>query len=76
MKRTQIYLTEKENKSLKDISKIYGKSKSEIIRDAVDKHIERILGGNKIEILRTAAGMWKERNDLPDFQKLRKEWDR
>ncbi len=27
-------------------------------------------------ILREAAGMWKERADLPDYQALRKEWER
>lgn len=26
--------------------------------------------------LREAAGMWKERTDLPDFASLRTEWDR
>ena len=27
-------------------------------------------------ILREAAGMWKDRTDLPDYQALRKEWER
>jgi hypothetical protein len=27
-------------------------------------------------ILDRVAGIWKNRDDLPDFEKLRKEWDR
>ncbi|MCK4776742.1 MAG: CopG family transcriptional regulator [Actinomycetia bacterium] len=76
MKRTQIYLTDKENRSLKAISSLYGKSKSEIIREAIDNHIEQIHTGNKMGIINSAAGMWKNRNDLPDFQEARKDWDR
>ncbi len=28
------------------------------------------------DLIRAAAGMWKDRRDLPDFDKLRAEWDR
>lgn len=28
------------------------------------------------ESLKAAKGLWKDRDDLPDFDKLRKEWDR
>lgn len=32
--------------------------------------------GDWRESLRKAKGIWKDRNDLPDFDKLRKEWSR
>lgn len=28
------------------------------------------------EALKRVEGMWKDRDDLPDFQELRREWDR
>ena len=42
MKRTQVYLTEPENKSINEIiKKNGGGSKAEIIRRALDEYIEK-----------------------------------
>ena len=61
MVRTQIYLTERQRDELAAIAKTAGKKQSELIREAV---------------LREAAGIWKDRTDLPDFKATRAEWDR
>lgn len=76
MIRTQIYLTERQRDQLAALSKMYGKKQSELIREAVDNLIERKGQEGRDAILREAAGLWKDREDLPDFKKLRKEWDR
>jgi len=76
MVRTQIYLTEKQRKELLAISKAVGKKQSELIREAVDNLIEKSCNSRRESILRQAAGIWKDRTDLPDFEKIRKEWDR
>jgi hypothetical protein len=76
MIRTQIYLTKRQRTELTTISKILGKKQSELIREAVDRLIEQ-AGNSRREItLREAAGIWKDRTDLPDFKKIRTEWDR
>lgn len=49
---------------------------SELIREAVDGFLDRYGEGNRQELLRGARGMWKDRDDLPDFEALRREFDR
>ncbi|MDW7761924.1 MAG: CopG family transcriptional regulator [Acidobacteriota bacterium] len=76
MVRTQIYLTGRQRDELAAIAKTVGKKQSELIREAVDRLIDE-EGRNRREIvLREAAGIWKDREDLPDFRAMRAEWDR
>jgi hypothetical protein len=76
MIRTQIYLTDRQRSELAAISKNLGKKQSELIREAVDRFIDQAGHSRREVILREAAGMWKDRTDLPDFKALRSEWDR
>jgi hypothetical protein len=76
MIRTQIYLTEKERSALNSIAAQSGKKQSELIREAVDNLIASYSQIRRRKILDRVAGIWKNRDDLPDFEKLRKEWDR
>lgn len=76
MIRTQIYLTERQRAELTAISKILGKKQSELIREAVDRLIDQTENSRRDVVLREAAGIWKDRTDLPDFKKIRTEWDR
>ena len=76
MVRTQIYLTEHQRDELAAIAKSVGKKQSEIIREAVDRFIDQAGPSRRELVLREAAGIWKERSDLPDFKKIRSEWDR
>ncbi len=76
MVRTQIYLTERQRAELAIISKTLGKKQSELIRDAVDHLIDQSSPSRREAVLREAAGIWKDRTDLPDFKTTRAEWDR
>ena len=76
MVRTQIYLTERQRAELSSIAKKLGKKQSELIREAVDRLIDQESRSRREAVLRAAAGMWKDREDLPDFRATRHEWDR
>ncbi len=75
MIRTQIYLTERQREELAAIAKTKGKKQSELIREAVDQLINQESLHRKQVILRKAAGIWKDRTDLPDFRSMRADWD-
>jgi hypothetical protein len=76
MVRTQIYLTERQRDELAAIAETSGKKQSELIREAVDQLIGQAGSGRKEVVLRQAAGVWKDRKDLPDFRALRADWER
>ena len=76
MVRTQIYLTEDQRAAVAAIAVQSGKRQSEVIREAVDRFIEQKSRGRREAILREAAGMWRDRTDLPNLDGLRRGWDR
>ena len=76
MVRTQIYLTERQRDELAAIAKTAGKKQSELIREAVNRLIDQSGRSRREAVLREAAGIWKDRKDLPDFKAMRAEWDR
>ena len=76
MVRTQIYLTEEEKDGLDAVAKSTDKKQSEIIREAVDRFLDLTRGNRRKAILHEAAGMWRNRSDLPDFAATRRSWDR
>jgi len=76
MVRTQVYLTEKEKSGLGMLAKSSGKKQAELIREAVDRLIESASGNQRKAVLGNAAGMWRDREDLPDFNATRSSWDR
>ncbi|MCP4666697.1 MAG: ribbon-helix-helix domain-containing protein [Deltaproteobacteria bacterium] len=76
MVRTQIYLTERQRDELSAIARTAGKKQSELIREAVDHFIDQSGRRRREAVLREAAGIWKDRTDLPDFRAMRAQWDR
>ena len=76
MKRTQIYLTEEEQSKLDSLSDRKGTTKSALVREAVDEYLAKHSKEHRREVFERVAGIWKDREDLPDFEEVRKEWDR
>jgi len=76
MIRTQIYLTDRQRSELAAISNTLGKKQSELIREAVDRLIDQTGHSRREIVLREAAGIWKDRTDLPEFKAIQAEWDR
>ncbi|MBN1508176.1 MAG: ribbon-helix-helix protein, CopG family [Sedimentisphaerales bacterium] len=71
MVRTQIYLTERQHDELAAIAEARGKRQSELIREAVDQLVGQSGSSRRDVVLREAAGLWKDRKDLPDFKAFR-----
>ena len=76
MVRTQRYLTKEERVGLKALASATGKNQAQLIREAVDRFIELASGSRRNSVLSNAAGIWKDRDDLPDFDAARRTWDR
>jgi len=76
MIRTQVYIAENERTILAAIAQNEHKSQSELIRQAIDFFCAHKLQNNCAALLQSAKGLWRERQDLPDFNELRKEFDR
>ena len=75
MAEIEIKLTENEERALREIAMRTGKSEDELIHDAVYTLIRQARHSAKSGMTQ-ARGLWKDRDDLPDFGKIRREWDR
>jgi hypothetical protein len=67
--RTQIYLTEVQQKRLADASRRAAMSKSELIRLAVDQFLEKQTStshGAQTQRFAGLAGLWADREDMAD----------
>ncbi len=76
MVRTQIYLTEAQRQSLRSLATQTGRRQSELIREAIDRYVASRLSTDYLTMVGKGAGLWRERADLPDFEALRREFDR
>lgn len=76
MTRTQIFLTRDEDQALGELATRTGRTRSALIREAVDLYLERSGESGRREALQAGRGLWRGRDDLPDFAALRREWDR
>jgi len=79
MVRIQVYLTAGQREALRELARQTGQTRSALIRRAFDDFICRskpVDHEKRRAMLEQACGIWKNRDDLPDFQALRKEFDR
>lgn len=76
MVRTQIYLTEAEQQALRTLSCRTGRTRSELIREAIDTLVARGRETDRNALLKQGRGLWRNREDLADFEALRQELDR
>lgn len=76
MIRTQIYITHEEEKTLKKLAKQSGRSKSELIRNAIDQYLKVKLQNDWKNKIMDSAGIWENRTDFPDVDAIRSSMDR
>jgi hypothetical protein len=74
MVRTQIYLTDAEQRALRSLASKKKKAQSELIRQAVDEFISRSQRRHFQELRERAFGIWKDRADMPDIRAMRRSW--
>lgn len=79
MPQTRVNLSPENSRKLEAFARQTGKSRDELVNEAVEQlEIEgsEAASGDWKAAWRQAAGMWKDRDDLPDFEELRRFWDR
>ncbi|HOY66462.1 MAG TPA: ribbon-helix-helix protein, CopG family [Candidatus Ozemobacteraceae bacterium] len=75
MPRKQIRISEEQLEVLQLLAARTGKNEGELINEALERYLESAEEHRKLSDLMAAAGLWKDREDLPDTKILRREWD-
>jgi Arc/MetJ-type ribon-helix-helix transcriptional regulator len=76
MVRTQIYLTQEQQRSLDRLAAVTGRRKSDLIRTALDEYLGQQRPKDWFDALEPMFGMWSDRPEMDDHvRKLRDEVD-
>lgn len=67
MVRTQVYLTEEQERRLKRLAATTGRKQSELIREALDRYLNANQPKDWKAAFEAVRGMWADRDDLDDF---------
>jgi predicted transcriptional regulator len=72
----QITLTDTAAQALSELARQSGKTRDDLLREAVEQFLTRHRTPDRLGLLRQGRGLWKDRADLPSLQDLRAEMDR
>ena len=76
MIRTQVYLTEEQDRGLKRLAASTGRKQSELIREAIDRFLADKDKRRWLKSLEPMFGMWADRPEMNHFVRdLRKQAD-
>lgn len=76
MSTTQSPLSDALVRQLQALSRDNGRPPEDLLREGLELVAERFRLERRRERLERAAGIWKDRDDLPDFEAMRREFDR
>lgn len=85
MSAVQVKLNEQNSQRADELARQTGKTAEELVNDAFERFAEVAAQDDEEERRKflawreaamKVAGIWKDRTDLPDFEELRKSWDR
>ena len=77
MVRTQVYLTQEQDRGLKSLAESSGRKQSELIREAIDRLLAENRPKDWKQALESVRGMWADRDDLDElYADLRTDWER
>jgi Arc/MetJ-type ribon-helix-helix transcriptional regulator len=71
-----ISLSEQTHQTIQRLVDVTGIPAEEVVREAVEEFEAKFNLETRRQALQHARGIWKDRDDLPDFLRLREEWDR
>ena len=71
-----INLTERDHAAVQRVARELGKTEAEVLQQAIDEFLAHFDAAQRRAWLEQAAGMWRDRDDLSDFEALRHELDR
>jgi predicted transcriptional regulator len=72
----QIELSDKERDALELLAKDSGKSPQSIVKEALEDLLHDAASFDWKAAIMQGAGIWKDREDLPDFDEIRRSLDR
>ena len=78
MATAQVEISQSQLAALEQLARDTGRTQDELLREAVDRLLEE-AGVDAIDwraLLRSGEGLWEYREDLPDFDEIRRELDR
>lgn len=76
MTRLQIELNDAQQAGLDALARDTGKSQQELLGEALDRFLDENDMVDWRGALQRLEGIWADRDDLPNFDEIRKEWDR
>ena len=76
MAETKITIPESIQEALAEIVLTTGKSEQQLIAEALSELIQNYQTKNRLALMRKSRGMWAEREDIPNLEELRQEWQR
>jgi len=71
-----IKISDQTHEDLDHIARLTGKSEDQLVIEAVDQYLSKLHNGDRISAMRRAKGIWKDRDDLPRLEDLRREANR
>ena len=76
----QVNLTETNSERADAVARRVGKSTDDVVNEAVERYLTELDEPSPVvdwkAALMQAAGIWKDRTDLPDFDEIRRSMDR
>ena len=81
MATLQVKLNEKNAELVDELSRRIGRSPDALVNEAFERYFAELEPQGETDsdwraALMQAAGMWKDRDDLPDFEAVRRSMDR
>jgi len=75
MSTTPIQLDPAHEELLRSLAEQTGKPADAVVQDGLDLLAESLRLEHRREVLDRVAGLWKDRDDLPDWEQQRRELD-
>ena len=76
MVTTTISLTDREHAAVQMVARQLGTTEAEVLQRAVEEYLAQFDASQRRAWMEQARGMWRDRDDLPDLETLRREFDR